>query len=108
MSIKSAPLDQLFTQTYKLPPLSGTPIRIKIANSLDNKTFSISDPKIPRCYIADALIWTRNQIATVLLKNCMPQEQILPAKMQISTIESIQYVPVKSGKFEKIFCLHGK
>jgi len=88
-------LGSYVTQTYKLPPLSATPIRIKIANSSDNQTFSISDPKIPGCYIADALIRTRNQIATVLLKNCQPFEQLLPAKTEISTIESLPEEPTE-------------
>jgi len=45
------------------------------------------------CYIADALIRTSNQIATVLIKNCQPYEVTLTAKTEISSIETVLEEP---------------
>ena len=90
--IKDSAVCALSLQTYRVPPLCGRPIKVKVTGPLADGNAVVSTlqtPIIDKLFVPEAMAAVHDNVAIIMVKNCNTHEIVIPAKSSVCNIEFI-------------------
>ena len=88
--IKDIPVSAVSLQTYRVPPMCGRAIKIKINGPLADGNAVVSNlesPVLDKLFVPEAMATVSDNVAIIMIKNCNTHELIIPAKTSVCNIE---------------------
>ena len=88
--IKEVPVSALALQTYRVPPMCGRPIKIKVNGPLADGNAVVTNldsPILDKLFVPEAMATVHDNVAIIMIKNCNTHELVIPAKTSVCNIE---------------------
>ena len=88
--IKDVPVNALALQTYRVPPMCGRPIKIKVNGPLADGNAVVTNldsPILDKLFVPEAMATVHDNVAIIMIKNCNTHELVIPAKTSVCNIE---------------------
>jgi predicted aspartyl protease len=90
--IKDASVCAVSLQTYRVPPLCGRPIKVKLSGPVADGNAVVSTPTKPiidKLFVPEAMTSITDNVAVIMIKNCNTHEIMIPAKTLVCDIEML-------------------